>query len=396
MRLELREITGGAVPSTSRSKWFFERGRRTIGRAPDCDWQLPDDQRSVSKLHCTIERDREGFLLRDQSANGSQVDGIVVHEGEVARLADQSRLEVGGLKFSVHISGETDLDMEDPDAGLALSDDRLTISSILSDIAPGGRTATGILGERIGDDWPIAPSSRKEGAASSRNVEIGWSGPPEIQSATKILPDDWYKEGDSEYGSHLEHGAATHIAVPVSRTRPADLPGTVNDNVPLSDTDDFAPLSIGRSCDIASRLETLIARLEESLEGAFAIFEMETPRPDRGSGVITHDEDDALVARAEALLRQHTALNAGLEALVRESSRLMEPRILESRVDANPRRLPWIRDRDYWQAYRAQFEKDGHALSVREVFRDAMMQAPNAAGSRILPTGQKGNAEHEE
>ena len=38
MRLELREITGDAATMAGRPKWFFERGRRTLGRAPDCDW----------------------------------------------------------------------------------------------------------------------------------------------------------------------------------------------------------------------------------------------------------------------------------------------------------------------------------------------------------------------
>ncbi|MGK6316968.1 FHA domain-containing protein [Neorhizobium sp. DT-125] len=395
MRLELRPLTDGIELSASREKWFFERGRRTLGRAPDCDWRLPEDQRSVSKFHCIIERDREGFLLRDQSSNGSRVDGIVVHDGEVARLADQSRLEIGGMAFSVHITGEKDREMEDPDAGIALSDEPLTISAILADIAPGGRTATGILGERVADELPLPSVARKPGAVSSRNVEIGWSGPPEIRSATNILPVDWNSDIDSDYGSHLEHGSATHVTVPVARAKPTDAPQTVNDNIPQSEPEEFPTLSIGRSADLAERLESLLTRLQEALETTFAVFEMEAPQPDTEPDFFGRSREDMLVARIEALLGQQAKLASSLEILVQEASRMMEPRILEARIDAVRRPLPWQRHHSYWQAYRAQFEKDGKVLSVREVFRDAMTRAADGTSGAFTPR-HGGNAEHEE
>ena len=68
---------------------------------------------------------------------------------------------------------------------------------------------------------------------------------------------------------------------------------------------------------------------------------------------------------------------------------MMEPRILEARVDASARRLPWIRNRDYWQAYRLQFEKNGRPLSVREIFRMAM------AGETTPPQGKEGRHDDE-
>ncbi|MDC9837175.1 type VI secretion system-associated FHA domain protein [Rhizobium binxianense] len=390
MRLELKEITSDATAS-GQPKWFFERGRRTLGRAPDCDWRLPEDRRSISKLHCIIERDRDGFLLRDQSANGSRVDGVAVHEGQIARLSDRSRLEMGGLAFSVHISGDKDREIEDPDAGLVLSDEPLTISAILADIAPGGRTASGILGERATDDWAFPEQGGKKGAPSSRNVEIGWSGPPEIRSATQLLPEDWNSE-ETEYGSHLEHGSATHVAVPIAQRRAAPVIEIVNDNDPQAEAEAFPSLTIGRFEAFADRLGPLLGRLEEAVENSYAVFEMHAPSFERQPDFLAGTEE-ALLARIEALLGQQLTLNSALQALVRTAGQL-EPRSLEARVETGA----WRRDRNYWRAYRAQFEKDGKSRSIQDLFRDAMTGAMNGrdAGPRPQDRQEGKDAHHEE
>jgi type VI secretion system protein ImpI len=390
MRLELREITSDAATTAGRPKWFFERGRRTLGRAPDCDWQLPEERRSISKLHCIIERDRDGFLLRDQSANGSRVDGVAVHEGQIARLSDRSRLEMGGLAFSVHISGDRDREIEDPDAGLVLSDEPLTISAILADIAPGGHTANGILGERPADGWSLSEQAGKKAVASSRNVEIGWSGPPEIRMMTQLLPEDWNSE-ETEYGSHLEHGSATHVAAPIAQRRAAPLTDIVNDNDPQSESEGFPALTIGRPAVLADRLEPLLGRLEEAVESAYGVFEMNAPP--RGSQPDFPDREEALLARIETLLGQQLKLNSALGALAQAAGQL-EPRSLEARVETGA----WRRDRNYWRAYRAQFEKDGKSRSIQDIFRDAMMAATNGRDTGPRPQGsQEGqDAHHEE
>ncbi|NZD65821.1 FHA domain-containing protein [Rhizobium sp. WYCCWR 11290] len=391
MRLELKEITSDAAAS-GRPKWFFERGRRTLGRAPDCDWRLPEDRRSVSKLHCIIERDREGFVLRDQSANGSRVDGVAVHEGQIVRLSDRSRLEMGGLAFSVHISGDKDREIEDPDAALVLSDEPLTISAILADIAPGGHTANGILGERAVDDWGLPERAGNKGAASSRSVEIGWSGPPEIRSATQLLPEDWNAE-ETEYGSHLEHGSATHVAVPIAQSRAAPVIEIVNDNDPQPEAEEFPSLTIGRFEAFADRLEPLLGRLEEAVENNYAVFEMHAPSFDRQPDFLAGGTEEALLARIEALLGQQLTLNSALEALVQAAGQL-EPRSLEARVETGA----WRRDGNYWRAYRTQFEKDGQSRSIQDFFRDAMTGAMNGRDAGPRPQdGQEGkDAHHEE
>jgi len=387
MRLELKQINGTAAKGVA-PKWFFEHGRRTLGRAGDCDWQMSDPECHVSKHHCTIERDREGFLLRDQSANGSRVDGMLLLEGQSARLTNQSRLEVGGLAFSVHISGVSNLEFEDPDASLRLSDETLTISSILADIAPGGQTATGILGERANDDWPpqADAATMKRNGTSSRDVEIGWSGPPEVEGLAATLPDDW--NSDAGYGSELEHGAATRIAVQLRQNRPAAKAEEIIEETKAAENAEEIEQTFGALPDVSFLgklpLEALVRQLEEASDGTLSIFEIDAAEIGHGASIIT-GEDAALSARLEALLQRQLVLNVALEKLVRAASHTLEPRIIEARIDAEPNRQPWQRKRNYWQAYRTQFERGGRSLSIRELFREAMVGLPGSAEEDSQP-----------
>ncbi|WP_105386341.1 FHA domain-containing protein [Neorhizobium alkalisoli] len=398
MRLELKPLPNGSAPLPARQKWFLERGRRTLGRAPDCDWQVPEDQRSVSKVHCVIERDSQGYLLRDRSANGSKVDGVVVHEGEVARLTDQSRLELGNLAFLVEISGRKDEAMEDPAADLTVSDEPLTISAILADIAPGGSIATGILGERAADEWAASIPGSKENKAVSRQVEIGWSGPPEIQSALKIIPDDWLSDlnSSSDYGSQIEHGAATRVAVPIGSARTVPVPDIAEYDPPSAALDDLPPASPVFQNDIGERLEPLLGRLEETIEDAFALLGLNAPPRQSESAFPEQNPHETVTNRLEMLLGQQLKLNFALRALVHEAGRTLEPRVLEARVDAGGRGLAWNRGRQYWQAYRAQFDKNGKTLSILELFQDAMAHASGRAAGVPSGTEKEEGIRHEE
>ncbi|MBN8954809.1 MULTISPECIES: FHA domain-containing protein [unclassified Rhizobium] len=373
MRLELRQIAGEG----SSKGWFFERGKRTLGRSPDCDWQVSDQQRSISKVHCVIERDRSGFLLRDQSANGTRVDGAVILEGETARLADRSKIAFGDIAFSVFITGEADRDIDDPAADLRLSDETMTISSILADIAPGGGTATGVLGERSGNDWIAAlPQSAKKGKSPSRNVDIGWNGPPDINGIKPILPTDW--NSDFELGSQLEHGAATHVSVAVARGAGSDPAETAKTIVPANDVRAIADESEGQEetsfalqFDPLRQLEALVSTLEQTLDDEAAVFGIDDNRAHSSASLFSRERTEQLAERLRSLISRQSAFNAGLENLVREANRMFEPRMVEAQVDASQRKALWRGNGDYWKAYRAQFEIGGKSISVRDLLAEA-------------------------
>ena len=405
MRLELRQVEASGA-GTGAQPWVLERGRRTLGRSVDCDWQVPDAGRTVSKLHCTILRDRDGYLLRDESANGTRVDGVLVLEGETARLRHQSRLELGGHAFAASVTGEADRDIVDPDAGLAVSSENLTITAILADIAPGGQTATGVMGGRLSDDWPLqqpkasrTTGRKREAAPSSRHVEIGWNGPPDPRAIKAVLPDDWNE--DSDYGNRLEHGRATFVSVPMARDRSKDGTETApaSDDgrqvvVPTEQDEEPADFLVAMAAPSSwqPRCDGLLAQCEEALEKAFVTFEISAdtlmPAPD----VFGLDREEALLARLETLLARQQALAEALGTLVREVGPQLEPRIIEASIDARAISLPWRRNGAYWQAYRRQFEADGRDLSVRDLFRRAMLRSLEPArnepgGSEPARTG---------
>ncbi len=401
MRLELKQTAGEPIRAGAEG-CSFERGRKTLGRGVDCDWQAADPQRLLSKRHCTIERDRDGFVLRDQSANGSRVDSVTLHEGDTARLRDRSRIEIGGLAFSVSISGDPDLDLGDPDARLALSDEPLTISSILADVAPGGRTGNGILGRRGEDDlsdFPVVAPQKKTGARSSRNVEIGWSGPPSLAGMTgQILPDDWNTDFDSS--NRYEHKSAPHVAVPAPRQDRTSRSSTAGETraVPeetiaavrtarepalpagmSASASAVVPASPGDVAALLHRIEQLLDRMGEAIDGAYTAFDLDPPVLIEEGDFLAAGREDMLFRHFNALIGHQIGLNQMLERLMRETGRMMEPRILEAKVDAEPRKLPWRSDRSYWRAYCAQFEKENRQLSLRELFRAAMLGQDESA-----------------
>lgn len=414
MQLELKptSATGtGAAPSsrTGRSRFTFERGQRTLGRSPDCDWQLAPDDPSVSRLHCVIERDRDGYLLRDESDHGSRLDGRLLQEGEVARLSDQSRLQIGNLSFVVRITGEQERPQEDPHTGLALSDERLTISAILSDIAPSGHTATGILGRGESEDLlPMRPAA-KTGTPSSRNVEIGWSGPPEVKSSGTLLPDDWNAPAGSDFASSLVHAAAPRAAVSFSRAPKSSdaLPLFLEEEAgpaqnPMFDAQPAEPVASRPASDMprapstATRLEPLLRQLELALEAGFGVLDLRVP-PSRASDFFGGVETDRLEARLSALVEQQLALTAALETMAARAGQVFDPRLLETRVDAGGRAmLPWLSEARYWQAYRRQFERDGHILSVRDLLQEAAMNPEDPARGPDTIDRQEGKTPHEE
>lgn len=204
LELEPDDHTSGKITGKRR----LERGELTIGRDPACDLVVSDDSRMVSKLHCRIVGDDRGFQVRDESSNGVTVSGREMARDENVRLADRDVIVFCGFAFTVAVTGVGEPDWSDPDERLKLGDEALSITSILADLAPRGRGASGILPGRLADDWAESATHRpgREDDRLSR-AEVGWRGPPPL-GLLGGLPADWNSEG-SETGSRNEHVAAT-------------------------------------------------------------------------------------------------------------------------------------------------------------------------------------------
>ena len=72
------------------------RARFTIGRDPDCDLVIPDI--SVSRWHARLDRDANGWLLRDLgSTNGTRLNGWRVRDPVPVGRGD--RVSFGAVTF---------------------------------------------------------------------------------------------------------------------------------------------------------------------------------------------------------------------------------------------------------------------------------------------------------
>jgi type VI secretion system protein ImpI len=395
MRLELRPET---KTDTRQSLWVLEHGRRTLGRSRECDWLIEDDTRRVSKLHCTIFRDGKRFSLSDQSANGTLVDGKQLMEGDAAPLKNGSLIDVRGHRFNVAIIGEVEQDFNDPAASLQLSDESLTISSILSDIAPNGSTARGIMGERMAEEpWKQTPASSttKNAKTLTRNVDIGWRGPPQVNGSTPVLPDNWFD--DEDYGSQLEHHNATRTVVSVSPPKRKEVAAveTLSTEEPPTSRSEFdevfaepsrsKPVAMEQSATHDPRiLKTIgkaLVRLEAASADCFSTLGMATDSVSRTTALDAPD----IITRLEGLVKQQQVLGEVLERVMREATQKLDPRLLEARVDAEQSRLQFLRGRDYWNTYRQQFEEAGGTLTIKDFIRRAATGEP--AFSSAAPNG---------
>jgi type VI secretion system FHA domain protein len=128
----------------TRSRVFGVNGG-TIGRAPDCDWVLPDPKRLVSGHHCEIEYHGGGYWLRDVSTNG-----VFVNESEdpasitgPVELHDGDRLRIGDYELKVNIDSRIDFlpsEAEETSARRHLDSHigaNLDVDSLLSPREPG-------------------------------------------------------------------------------------------------------------------------------------------------------------------------------------------------------------------------------------------------------------------
>jgi type VI secretion system protein ImpI len=211
MRLRLVRQTPASDPGEKGWR-LLEQGELTLGRADSCGWVLPDSERRISSVHCRINRDALGYKLRDESTNGVTVDNRALAQGETVRLSNGSVIAFCGQRFGVEITGEAEPDWVDPDQNLQLSDDVPSITAILADVAPVGRTATGMLPGRLGDDWMDTDATKSEAKPAEpalSRTPVGWSGPPEagILADSAALPDDW--DTDVLTSSRSEHVVAT-------------------------------------------------------------------------------------------------------------------------------------------------------------------------------------------
>ncbi len=96
--------------SLAGTRWPLVSESVTLGRAPDCDIVLVE--RQISRYHARIERDREGYIVRDLgSKNGTFVNGEPVR-GQPYRLQDGDEISLATTLQMGFVTGEATLPLE--------------------------------------------------------------------------------------------------------------------------------------------------------------------------------------------------------------------------------------------------------------------------------------------
>ncbi|WP_440981665.1 FHA domain-containing protein [Shinella sumterensis] len=167
-----------------------------IGRGPDNDWILDDEDCVVSKRHCVIEDSGGAYVLRDTSTNGVFLNGVIVGRDNCRSLADGDCIEIGPFAFRIEIEGDGPL-AEDGTATTGTMDittpaipfsgtgkTEVTgsgLKSLLDDIAAHGGTASGILPGSNDTSLPRGGADDQQ-----RKVNrIGWDEPPAIRPVSE-------------------------------------------------------------------------------------------------------------------------------------------------------------------------------------------------------------------
>lgn len=82
-----------------------------VGRAPECDWHLPDPNKILSSRHAEIRSEGGTFSIVDTSTNGVFINDSQspIGKGNAAAISDGDRLRLGDFEIcaTVHASGDS-------------------------------------------------------------------------------------------------------------------------------------------------------------------------------------------------------------------------------------------------------------------------------------------------
>ncbi len=94
-----------APHAQSTTKMIHSEGDLVIGRNSDNDWQLDDPDMYVSRKHCIISGDADGYWVTDASTGGVFIDGASapLGAGNTARLEQDMRLRLGNFVLRVDL-----------------------------------------------------------------------------------------------------------------------------------------------------------------------------------------------------------------------------------------------------------------------------------------------------
>ena len=187
--LNVLRCPDSATPETRQARG----GEMVLGRGSECDWQLADPDRVLSKRHCAVEYFGGGWQLRDLSTNGTFVNHATspVGRDQVKPLLDGDRLRLGAYEIEVRIV--EDAGAPAPSWGSSRVD---PFAPRAADPLPfggppraqgGGLLGGGLLPDDF-DPFADSPAPMPDHAPSTAEAFLV---PPSLPVGKAVIPDDW-------------------------------------------------------------------------------------------------------------------------------------------------------------------------------------------------------------
>lgn len=175
-------------------------GEYTLGRGAECDWQLSDPERVLSKRHCAVEYLAGGWQMRDLSTNGTFLNGVPdpVGRDQVRPLRDGDRLCLGSYEIECRVATEAGVGEGRWESTSAMPDPMTPTQSGDSDIfaaplpglGPAGGTPSGGAPLLPSDFDPFAPDAPANAMPDHRPGTQDMFTPPRVTNPD-LLPADW-------------------------------------------------------------------------------------------------------------------------------------------------------------------------------------------------------------
>ena len=211
-------------------------GALTIGRGADCDWTLPDPGRLLSKRHCRLQHEAQGWSVTDLSSNGMTVNGHPLAPGMPHPVRDGDWLGLGVYEIDVSLASPAAFDR--PAAGLGDApfgrDDRAG-GRLLGDafVSPGDTAMT----EPFDVALPASFGAPEPGRHHADEAGHGGRGiaaddvsdlrapfdPP--RPSHSLLPDDWNAAEAASADAHAPAQAIPDWDIPDWAAPDAGIPG---------------------------------------------------------------------------------------------------------------------------------------------------------------------------
>ncbi|NSX53730.1 type VI secretion system-associated FHA domain protein [Parasulfitobacter algicola] len=376
------EITGG--PYVGQVRVIDGRSAFSVGTMRDCNWILPTT--GSDEIKVTIRSGGTGFQMVTEGA--VQIEGQPVIAEKPMDIGHGSQIAIAEHRLSARIeqahSSTWDTKRDEFSAP--------TISSILSDVTPGGAGASGVLPGRAGEEWmsPNAVLPRED--ASPMITQ------PINQLGSK-LPDDWDVPEDRT--NQQSQATVTNQVINIGNTAEKAEPHPE----PQVDLDllrvflEAAGLSIA---DITAQPDAVmhaagqtlrtaiegIERLEQEAQKFEAELDLNTlpaSDVDRAAasldvllGFAGVDTANQTRSRIDTLITKQKAVTLAIDATLSRARQDLAPDSIETKaaVDSG---LPFGKRMRYWDTYIKEWSSDNAPLG-KNAFKAAYDDATTGIG----------------